>query len=401
MRNWTGFNLVWALSMLLLSAAGSTIALAEDPASPADVAEPAPAEEPVDEQEKGGIPFGLYLAVAYGSGQSDEMNTGIASNEIDYTLGAFEITDQSYGRAAIGWKLPHGKGDFRLTFQGLKEEEYEFHSQGLLGRAFDVSGSQPALILAPSMPWWNLSVEKGQLLAERAPPNCIPDPQDPQILDCVTGPVNRSVSGTFPDDLQNRIVTYDAVYGREFGGRRYSSRWWGGLRYFEYDGQLLSTAWLGGDSPGEGFTDGAFLRLLYLTQETSGLGPYGSWEADFNFFDKALQLYIRGEAAFTFNSMSMDSGPFFQILNETTGAVLPDRLSKDLSKSTWQDKGEIGVRLRLKMGLELEVAYAMAGYLDIILMPDLLQLGVTNENPQTFTQDMVVETVHFGAGFQF
>jgi hypothetical protein len=57
--------------------------------------------------------------------------------------------------------------------------------------------------------------------------------------------------------------------------------------------------------------------------------------------------------------------------------------------------------LYLKNGLEIEVAYGIAGYLDFLLLPDLLQLKVENVDPQTNTQDIVVQSFHVGAGFQF
>jgi hypothetical protein len=233
--------------------------------------------------------------------------------------------------------------------------------------------------------------------------DCIASPDElrcGEIIYDLTIPPDREVMSTMPDTLDNRINTYDVVYGREFGGRRYSSRWWGGLRYFEYEGQLLAGAWLS-LSPSRFYTDGSFLRLLRISQETTGFGPVGSWEAHFNFFDKGVQFFIRGEAAFTFNSMEMDSGPFFQVIDESLGTLLQDRLVKDLDKSTWQNRGEGGVRINLKNGLQFEMAYSIAGYLDFVIMPDLLQLGVTNEDPQTFTQDIVVTSTHFGVGFQF
>jgi hypothetical protein len=406
MRNWTGFIVVWGLLMLML-AAGTPATLAEDPASPpadddATADDSAPAPEPVDEKEKKRIPFGLYLSVAAGAGDSDELTSSIAVDELDYVQSFLNLSDQSYGRAAIGWHLPHGKGDFRLTYQGVKEEEYEFTSTAFLNQAFDVSGAAPSIIdVDPSQPWWFLNIRGGQLTAVRAPPECVPNMIDPSVLDCVNETPTSMVSGTMPDNLQNRISTYDLTYGREFGGRRYSSHWWGGLRYFQYEGQVLAGAWLNLSTPGVGYTDGSFLRLLYIAQETSGFGPVGSWEVDFNFFDKGLQFYILGEAAFTLNSMQMDSGAFFQVLDPATGDTLADRMAKDLDKSSWQNKAEVGARVNLKLGLQLELAYSIAGYLDFILMPDLLQLGVTNERPQTFTQDIIFHTAHFGVGFQF
>jgi hypothetical protein len=272
------------------------------------------------------------------------------------------------------------------------------------------------------VPWWFIDVGGGSLNATRLRPmwNAATDDDDgdgaPDFGSCSDLPggmfrcgeitydpssPTRVVNATFQENLQNRIVTYDAVYGREFGGRRYSSRWWGGLRYSRYDGQVLGGAWLNLDSPGEGYTDGSLLRLLTLTQETRGLGPVGSWEAQFNFLDRGIQLFLRGEAAFTFNSMKLDSGPYFQIVNQQEGTTLNDRLYKELDKSTWQNRGEVGARLYLKNGLEIEVAYGIAGYLDFLLLPDLLQLKVENVDPQTNTQDIVVQSFHVGAGFQF
>jgi hypothetical protein len=231
-------------------------------------------------------------------------------------------------------------------------------------------------------------------------------PNDMNMLQCgeiIYDPANTEVlaQGTVADDLANRINTYDVVYGREFGGRRFSSRWWGGFRYFQYEGQLYSGAWLNEALPGSGFTDGAFLNLLRISQDTSGFGPVGSWEAQFNFFDKGVQLFLRGEAAFTFNTMKMDSDPFFQVLDSASGTLLDDRMAKELEKSSWQNRAEVGGRINLKNGLQFELAYSIAGFLDFILMPDLLQLGGTNENPQSATQDIIVHTAHFGVSFQF
>lgn len=432
MRKWRGFIAIFGL-LLALAGLGSA-AMAQDPAAPEE--QPATAEEPAsvtaqeDEGKKEKMPFGLYVGFAGGMGDADEFNTTIFANDLNGGANYLTLDEQTYGRAAIGWRLPHRKGAFRVIFQGVKEEDYEYSSRGVSDQ---LAGDGTADVESGGLvPWWFVEVDGGDLLSVRLVPMWDLatddadgdgkgdfDASDPlcnfqgDIAHCgeisydLTTP-DRIVVGTMPDNLQNRINTYDVVYGREFGGRRYSSRWWGGVRYFQYDGQLLAGAWLNlGETAGEHFTDGSFLRLLRIQQETTGIGPVGSWEADFNFFDKGLQLFIRAEAAFTFNSMEMDSGPFFQILDEgssvppTPASTLDDRLAKSLDKSTWQDRGEVGARVNLKNGLEIEAAYSIAGYLDFILMPDLLQLGVTNDDPQTFTQDIVVEAFHVGVGYQF
>ena len=131
------------------------------------------------------------------------------------------------------------------------------------------------------------------------------------------------------------------VYGRAFGNRRFSSHWWAGLRYFAYEGQMPSTAWLSLVlDPGTGFTDGGLFPILNLSQKSNGWGPTGSWEVDFNFFDKGLVLFFVAQASFTINSLELDSGPFSQYgLN---GALLEDRIVKSLDKSQWQNGFEVG-----------------------------------------------------------
>jgi hypothetical protein len=426
----------WGLLLVLPGLWAATLAQeppvpAEEPAVPAEESavpeEPAALAEPPDEEQAGKngkkMPFGLWVGVAYGSGEIDDIEADIYADNLNFADSVLKIDDALYGRAAIGWKLPHGKGDFRLIFQGVKEEEYEFSSVGNTNRTPEGISLGAT---TPYLPWWFVTVDDGDLHSVRLVPMwdsnsdemygngdgvadwgpCTAQPDGIRRCGEIfydTNSPDREVTGTLNDDLQNRINTYDIIYGREFGGRRYSSRWWGGLRYFEYDGQVLGGAWLklGGSAAGEHFTDGSWLRLLRITQEASGFGPIGSWEADFNFYDRGLQLFIRGEAAFTFNSLEMDSGPFFHVLNEQEGSTLNDRMAKSQDKSSWQNKLEIGSRVNLKNGLQFEVAYSIAGYLDVILLPDLLLVDVSNENTQTFTQDILYESVHFGASYQF
>ncbi len=434
MRTWRGFVAVGGLLVVLTC--GIPAAVAQDPATP----EPAPADITGQQFEQQKRHFGLYLAVAAGRGSSNPLGTSIAANTSNLAISSVELTDQTYGRGTIGWQFKDSrKGDIRLMVSGLREEEYEFHSRGLTNLLPDDEEADPlcefnmgeadtkALCLVP---WWTVEAINGNFVAERVLPiwDLSADTDNDGQADygvCTDlgggmercgeiifdhGAPDRLLEGQIADDLQNRILTFDAVYGREFGGRRFSSRWWTGLRYFSYEGQLLAGAWLstGMGSPGEHFTDGGFLKMLRITQETSGIGPVGSWEIDFNFFDKGVVLFARLESAFTFNSMKIDSGQFFRVSQEGDSSnpaiLVPDRMDKELDKSTWQTKAEAGARLNFKNGLQVEVGYSRTGYLDIVLMPDLLQLGgaqVTNGNPQSFTQDLIVDAFHAGVGFQF
>jgi hypothetical protein len=205
-----------------------------------------------------------------------------------------------------------------------------------------------------------------------------------------------------PEDMQNQIQTLDMLYGREFGGRRYSSAWFAGFRYFAYEGHLPATAWLVYEnfSPaGSGFTSGDFFPLLILHQESTGWGPTGTWEVDFNFKERGLQLFLLGQIAFTFNSLEVDSGPYAQVL--ANDVVAADRMIKSLDKSQWQNSFEVGGRVNFKNGLSIEAGYGIHGYLDILLTPDLLQIGIENVNPQSTTQDYVFDAFYAGASFQF
>lgn len=452
-------------SVLLLLGVCTPAALAQedpDPAVPDDQAEePAvepdsqPAEpeavpEAEPESEKEGFVNGLYVAVGLGSASSDSFNTSLSTDATRYTASEFEIDDQQHGIAKIGWKLKEDKGDFRLVFNGYKEQSYKFHSVGAqagfsqatvnpdcdleyLRDALEKGAitpeeldNSPGYVISPLggrclYGWWGVTIEDGKYLAERTPAEWTPvddtngnmgaDPGEIRYLD-----VDRVVEAEVPDNLQNIITTWDALYGREFGGRRFSSRWWGGLRYFAYEGQMLQTAWLNADDnaePGSYFTDQAFLPIIGLREKTTGWGPMGIWEVDFNFFNKGLVFYMKGEAAFTFNSLDVDSGVFSAIVATTSFSSLPPmRITEQRDKSSWQAGGEIGVRVRMRRGLEIELGYETKGYLDTVLVPTQVTIPkipgqvIVNDPEATIsalfsTQDLRVSGGHALVGFQF
>ena len=215
------------------------------------------------------------------------------------------------------------------------------------------------------------------------------------------------------DTLQNQVSVVEIMYGREFGGRRFSSHWWGGVRSFEYEGNILAGSWMNADFAGVGFTDGAFLRLLSFNQETSGFGPSGAWEIDFNFFDKGLQLYVAARAAFVFLSIDSDSGDFFTLVSAEDPLITdafvpaPTRLMADRDKSTWQTGGEVGARIRLRNGLQFEFGYSIEGYLDVALLPVEMTIPLNAQQAAAGasaiykTHDLVIDSVHASVAFQF
>jgi hypothetical protein len=447
------------MSNKLISISGLVLALTAVPARADDPAPPSPAQppaqspaEPSKEDAKGAKNrFGLWVGVAGGQASAKDLNMSIRTTDIDTSVASLSLEDQLHVRAGIGWRLPEGKGDFRVAFQGFKDDDYLYSATGrqlfaiLLDASGQPSGSTPGNancvegedLQACLMRWWTVQISNGQMVARRdiplfAPTTYLKDANNNLVLDsngncivvtqgddlnCNNTPEPNEVhyalvpdlivQSPAPRTLENQAQTVDLLYGREFGGRRFSSRWWAGLRYFKYTGNLMSTAWLNLTIPGEGFTDGGFLNPLILAEKTTGLGPTASWEVDFNFFNKGLALFVRGQAAFTLNSMEIDSGSFPVPADSLSPTLLTGRINETRDKSTWQDQGEVGVRVNLHSGLQFELGYARTGFLDVLLIPSEItgvKTGtVTNVPPSTLytTQDYILDGWHAGVSFQF
>jgi hypothetical protein len=406
MRLLAGTGLLFALGL-------GTHVLAQDAPPPPPAEEPAgteapaaPAEEPEEQKEK--APFGLYVEAAVGQASADDLLTGIQTYTTATTDTVLRLEDQQYVRAAVGWQLPHGKGDFRLRFDGFSEDGYRLSSKAYLAEINPSSERQ----VTGNLLWWTLESESGNTTAVRTPPewDLSDDANDDGKVDPdeVRYPgADRTVSTLSAKDLKNRAQVIDALYGRTFGKRRFTGRWWGGLRYFNYDGNIQGTAWLGTDNAA-GFTENALLPLMNFKQETSGFGPTGALEADFNFFEDRFTAYLSGQFAFMVTSVEMDSGLFSTLVEEAPVVLsAPARLQESRDKSSWQLTVEAGLRLRLKSGIQFEAAYYRMGFLDVILVPTQIQIpSKPEEIPQRTaalyeTQDYIMEGWRFGVGFQF
>jgi hypothetical protein len=389
--------------------------------APAEPAEQQPAEDdaPVVPADAPQAPekksyFGLYVLAAGGTATADDLNSSLETISTSTSENILTMEDQVYSRVAFGWKLQHGKGDFRLVGDYYKEDGYKFTA---LGRQASLDpdlglGSIPSF----NALWWTSTIENGTLTAVRTPPQWgidadtdgdgLIDRDEIFYIGADMTPAPKNVT----NDLQNRITSWDALYGRTFGRRRYSARWWAGLRYFEYKGNIPAAAWLALGQPGEGFTDGYNLTLMNLSQKTTSFGPTASLEADFNFFDEKLVLYLRGQAAFMMSSLEADSGAFITQVASTDGTVIfnaPANINSQVDKSTWQDAVEAGVRINLKMGLGITLAYQIQGYLDTVLLPSSIQIPENQQEvPQGTsalynTQDLVLDGWYAGLSFQF
>jgi hypothetical protein len=359
------------------------------------------------------IPFALFVEMATGGSAADDLSTSLVTSVRNVSDSLLSLDDFAYAKAGIGWKLQHGKGDFRLTFHGYREDNYLFSADGYAG-ALDPRFVETQPRFNDNPLWWSVRIENGQMQSERTPPGWQGDLNSNEAFDIaeVEYPLGADLqmSKSVTDDLQNRTQFVDLMYGRTFGTRTFGARWWSGLRYFVYEGNVPVGAWLYMEEPGVGFTDGFFARLLQFSQQTKGWGPTGILEGNYKMADERIFFYLRGQIAFMMLNLDIDSGPFLTYVWDSANAVyvpVDARLQESRNKSTWQDMLEAGMRLELKNGVQLEIAYNITGLLDVVLLPTDLkipanQLQVPFGSSALYnTQDIVLDGWRAGFAFQF
>ena len=382
-------------------------------------AEPTPAEAaPAEEPPKGKMPFGLYLEAGIGAYDPDTIDASIQTLSTHLASNQFELDEEQYSRVAIGWKLSRERGEFRLIFNGYSEDSYKLESVGRLSAAQNLQNPQNPLwtdnVVTPLV-WWNVVAENGHLSTTRTPPvwdSTTDDANGNALVDegeqRYTGADVDFDTGTFAN-MQNRAQTYDIVFGNVWGPRRFQGRWFGGFRYFLYEGNIPAGAWLTTPPVGGGYTDGALIDLLSFRQESRGVGPTGLLEARFNFFDQVLQFYLNGQASFVVTDIEFDSGRFVTLVDSGTGLVIPvdAQLNENQTKSTWHTGAEAGVRVRVLPGLNVEASYGVVGLLDAIMLPTTIRIpGSLQESEQGTsaiynTQDYVLQGWRGGISYQF
>jgi len=424
-----GFVVSLALMLVLLG--GTTMISAAENAEGADA-------EAKEKRSK--LPFALYLFTGVGAGEADAFNSSIQTTTNRISTNALELDEVEVGRFVIGWKLPNQKGDFRIRWDGYAEKSYTFNASGqqaILG----LDATAPIETFSYNNPatfplkWWDVQITDGMLDSWRNPPvwwddldangNTLPDP-DEIVYDLpgdfvVPNPTTNEydIFSSYPtafsmptdDDLGNQYINIDLLYGREWGGRRYNGRWWTGLRYYEYKGNMLAAAWLQSSGVGRGYTDGLFLPLLNFHQESKAVGPTGALELNLNYFQRKLVLFGGVQAALMIANLEMDTGEFFTFVQagSDSNALLsvPARLHTDRDKSVWHSRAEVGIRINLTSGVRIEAAYQINGYLDTILLPKAIQIPASTTQIRNgvsaiySTQDIVLDTFRAGIGFQF
>lgn len=417
----TGLITVFGLLVLVLGlglsiAPGDALAATPQDADAGGETPPeTPAEPAQDDAGAAGKArhFGLYVFAGTGTVDSKAIDLSNESASTNTTFTELTFEGMAYGQAALGWKLANDKGDFRLVFNGFKEDGYRFHSVGSAA-VIDPTLNVNARV-QDNLTWWTVDIVDGNLTSVRTPPQwtLAADANGDGFVDApevsYIGP-DISATGSVVSDLENRVQTVDVMFGNSFGPERVSATWWAGLRYFEYEGTLLAGAWLSTKPAGELFTDGAFSGPLQLRHEASGYGPMTAMELDVNFFRKRVSLFAKGGAAFLFENLKSDSGSFSTYVTSTDPEhinAVPAEISAERDKSVWHTHLEGGVRVSLKNGLRLEMAYHITGFLDSVLSPTVLRIPLARvEAPlgtsATFrTSDIVVDGWRAGVGFQF
>jgi len=403
---------ILVLSVTLLWAAAVTSA--QDTPAPADEIQAPQTESTEGEADQKKLVNGLYVEVGYGTNDMNPLDTTVKTGSTQDSANTFTLDGMDYARAVIGWKLPGPKGSFRLVWQGYNENGYEFTAIGREASLGNQLPSNPPIV--DNLDWWLVNVMDGQLSVARTPPrwtaaadaNMDGRVQKEEVS--YTG-ADISYSASIAPDLLNRVQTADVLFGREWGPRRVEGVWWGGLRYFAYEGTLLQGAWLRAPrATGRGFTDGVAVRLLHPTQKAQGAGPTGTLGFQVNFFDKRVQLFMNGQFAFLLSQIETDTGNFFTLTNGNNNDELltgRSRLRADRSRTSWQTHLDAGARFNSKQGLTIEVAYFKTGFLDAVITPTEIRLPQSAQELAQgtsglfATQDLVLDGWRGSVAFQF
>jgi len=391
----------------------------QDPPAPADddsadEATPLPAPQYQKRESK----VHLFVEIAYGQVEADPVNTSISTSSIDKAVGALVFDENDAGRAVLGWELKNDKGWFLGRFEGYKETSYSYSAEGRQARVVDNNGDPVTTLASSPIAWWMIEAGPQSWTATKSAPiwdATTDDTNGDGVPDA--GEVNQDfsnpdvlITNIGPDGLQNRLQVFDALYQRDFGGRKYSGRWNAGMRYFAYEGNILATTWVNDATAGVGFTDGGFIKPLTFAAETTGIGPTGSLEFRMKFFRDRLIIYGLGRAAFVLQDVTTDSGVFFTLVREPSNNTLipaTAQLKTERSKASWHFGLEFGLQIRLVDQLYFNLFYQGTAYQDAILLPtniiipDDVNSAAQGTSGVYSTQDYQIEGGFVGLSYQF
>jgi hypothetical protein len=403
----------------------SSAARAEDPApKPAEPAAPAEtvkkAEPPKKKDPFFGDRFAMYLETRGGPSSIKSLSNPVTSNTDSSSQNEVSFNTGTTGEFTIGWTLPRDRGQYLLTYTGVADGTYDVKATGYQ-RSYIQEGGGAVQVPTSELPWWSLNINDGQLQTTKTPPrwNIATDDTNhngfPDQGEFRYGAPTVDVGATVPKDLGNQLQTWDLLYRRGFGGAKIHARWTAGVRYLTYEGAVPCPAWLTGTIgiSGFGYSDGVSNKMILMQQNTSGWGPTGSGEVDFNFFRQRLTLYGKVQAAFLQEKLDGDSGAFtflaFQNVSGGGIVIVPGsgRIQQSETKSSWNTTLEIGARVKLLEGFNLIVDWNTTGYLDTVLLPETISVPANAAQTALGTvatyvsRDIVTSSITLGLSYQF
>lgn len=393
----------------------------ETPPAPGGGTNPAaPVPPPKAKESFFGNHFALYLEVRGGPASIDAINNSNDGAADLKTQSELNFNGSKAGEFTVGWTLPRGRGQYLFTYTGIADGDYELDATGSERIYLNPDGTTGTKLLPHPAPWWHLSVRDGQLNSTETPPvwdETVDDANgdlEPQNEELKFPTTDARLGRQVPADLGSQVQTYDLIYRREFGGVRYHARWTAGVRYLDFQSVVPTTTWIVGAAtiPGVGFTEGVQNQLLLLDQKTTGWGPVGSGEIQFNFFRRRLQLYGLFRAAYLNQEIKADSGAFaFLTRDPSPGATdfvtNVGRVERDVKKTSWNSSFEVGVRVKIVEGFHAFVEWHTSGYLDVMLLPTKLAFpanatqGAQAVGANFVSRDFDLSAAQLGLSFQF
>lgn len=393
------------------------------PASGPDDSAPDAAAEaqtpPVDDGKEGlfGKGLNLFIDVAAGQTQLESIVTSLATSVEQTSSNLISFDGHLNVQFEVGWKFTYDRGYISLVFDAYGEQGYNLDATGN-NNTLQRPPSDPTSVVEP-VPWWWVSVSDGKWTAQQFPPIWIESEDDangngqadPDEVRYESTPTKES-SATVPKSLQNNWQTWDLVYRRFFGKSKFGGVWSMGMRYFQYDGNLLATAWLSPQLGGVGYTDAAAFMPLSFRQQTSGVGPIGSLGFVARFFRESLEFYGEGQVGFILSSLETETGTFATVVRDSSAGIeslysVEGSLQHSVDKDVWQLTGKIGLRYFITDAFSIRGEYFKAGYQDSVLTATAISvpvsLGQASRGTSALynTTDLRFDGFRLGARFQF
>ena len=141
----------------------------EDPTPKKDDAAAAPAETPKKKDPFFGDHFAMYLETRGGPASIQTVANPMTSGGQSSSASELDFNGNKTGQFTIGWTLPRGRGQYLLAYNGVADGDFELTATGSQ-KEYQPQGGQTAKVIEFLLPWWQVTVQNGQLRATKTPP---------------------------------------------------------------------------------------------------------------------------------------------------------------------------------------------------------------------------------------